>query len=64
MQARLIKRHEINSQHQQSKATAKSVAKNAVEIVRDWIGQRQQNRQSARESFNALFAKTQVSGAA
>lgn len=56
--AKLIKKEKLNNQPRLLAVppAAKPSARPPAEIVREWIGQRQQARPSARQAFAALFA--------
>jgi hypothetical protein len=56
--AKLIKKQQLpQSPHRPAASNAsKPTAKRPAEVVRDWIGQRQQAQPSARQAFAALFS--------
>jgi hypothetical protein len=55
--AKLIKKQEMNQEPPGSTPAKapKPPAKRPAEIVREWIGHRQQSQPSARQAFAALF---------
>lgn len=59
MKAKLIKRIEIQkpSNHQTTTKKPELPAKTTAEVVRGWIGEHQNSKQSARQAFTSLFPK-------
>jgi hypothetical protein len=55
--AKLIKKEKLDNQPRllAISPVSKSSERLPVEIVREWIGQRQQSQPSARQAFAALF---------
>lgn len=65
MKARLIKQKEqkeINNQQSQKASANSSTArlKNVTGVVREWVGQHQKVKTSARQAFAALFAEPEM----
>lgn len=65
MKAKLIKRGESEKTPQNKEPEAPTTPRPSatVTIVRDWVGQHQKVQRSARQSFAALFAESEMSGA-
>jgi len=64
--ARLIKKQQVGAQQTSEVRNnrKKPAAKNATELVREWVEKRQQTGPSARKAFAALFAKPGIRQAA
>lgn len=61
MKAKLIKREEAMERQQEKKAriAQQKTAKKTVEIVHEWLDQRQIQKLNPRAAFAALFAQPQ-----